>query len=160
MDNPARAKKLDLLLHEVRACTVCTRHLPLGPRPVLRASATAKIVIIGQAPGRKVHETGIPWNDPSGDLLRERLGVAKETCYDEARSAADETVLNLAGGKTEMLTLTGQPPLRESFTRLLVGFFRRTRTKRPGPSSSMEKHHLVPWIWAGPRGVWDRRLIS
>mgnify|MGYP003406556473 FL=1 len=87
MDNPARAKKLDLLLHEVRACTVCTRHLPLGPRPVLRASATAKIVIIGQAPGRKVHETGIPWNDPSGDLLRVWLGVAKEIFYDEARIA-------------------------------------------------------------------------
>jgi uracil-DNA glycosylase family 4 len=87
MDYPASAKKLITLLSDVRACTVCAQHLPHGPRPVLRASATAKIVIIGQAPGRKVHESGIPWNDPSGDLLREWLGVNKEIFYDESRIA-------------------------------------------------------------------------
>jgi uracil-DNA glycosylase family 4 len=87
MDNPARAKKLDLLLREVRDCSVCAQYLPFGPRPMLRASTAAKIVIIGQAPGRKVHETGIPWNDPSGDLLREWLGVAKDIFYDESRIA-------------------------------------------------------------------------
>jgi uracil-DNA glycosylase family 4 len=87
MNNPDRAKKLDVLLKEVRDCTVCAQHLPHGPRPVLRASTTAKIVIIGQAPGRKVHETGIPWNDPSGDLLREWLNVSKEIFYDESRIA-------------------------------------------------------------------------
>jgi uracil-DNA glycosylase len=87
MDNPARAKKLELLLHEVRDCTFCAQHLPHGPRPIVRASTTAKIVIIGQAPGRKVHETGIAWNDPSGDLLREWLGIAKDIFYDESRIA-------------------------------------------------------------------------
>jgi uracil-DNA glycosylase family 4 len=87
MDNPARAKKLIALLHEVRVCTLCAQHLPHGPRPVLRASTTAKIVIIGQAPGRKVHESGIPWNDPSGDLLREWMGVTKEIFYDESHIA-------------------------------------------------------------------------
>jgi uracil-DNA glycosylase family 4 len=87
MGYPDRSKKLITLLREVRACTVCKQHLPHGPRPVLRASATAKIVIIGQAPGRKVHESGIPWDDVSGDLLREWLGVTKEIFYDEARIA-------------------------------------------------------------------------
>jgi uracil-DNA glycosylase family 4 len=87
MDNPARSKKLDLLLREVRSCIVCAKHLPHGTRPVLRASTTAKILIVGQAPGRKVHESGIPWNDASGDLLREWLKVPKEIFYDEARIA-------------------------------------------------------------------------
>ena len=70
----------------VRACTHCT-DLPLGPRPVLRVSATARLLIIGQAPGTKVHETGIPWNDPSGDRLRAWLGMTREEFYDEARVA-------------------------------------------------------------------------
>jgi uracil-DNA glycosylase family 4 len=87
MDYPDRTQKLIALLHDVRSCTVCAQHLPHGPRPVLRASTTAKILIVGQAPGRKVHESGIPWNDPSGDLLREWLGVSKEFFYDEARIA-------------------------------------------------------------------------
>jgi uracil-DNA glycosylase len=78
--------KLGALLKNVRACTLC-RDLPLGPRPVLRASSSAKLLIIGQAPGTKVHESGIPWNDRSGDRLREWLGVDRETFYDEARVA-------------------------------------------------------------------------
>lgn len=75
---------LDALLAEVRACRICARHLPLGPRPVLRAAATARILIVGQAPGTRVHATGIPWNDPSGDRLREWLAVTRDTFYDEA----------------------------------------------------------------------------
>ncbi len=69
------------LLDEVRACTVCT-DLPLGPRPVLQADAAARILIIGQAPGTRVHATGIPWNDPSGATLRRWLDVDRETFYD------------------------------------------------------------------------------
>ena len=58
------------LLDRIRQCTHCTAHLPLGPNPVLRAShSSAQLLIIGQAPGTKVHQTGIPWNDPSGDRL-------------------------------------------------------------------------------------------
>jgi uracil-DNA glycosylase len=64
------AEELDLLLREVRACRLCEQYLPLGPRPVLRADARARILIVGQAPGTRVHATGIPWNDPSGDRLR------------------------------------------------------------------------------------------
>lgn len=78
--------KLKTILKNVRACTLC-RDLPLGPRPVLRASATAKLLIIGQAPGTKVHESGVPWNDRSGDRLREWLGVERDAFYDEARIA-------------------------------------------------------------------------
>ncbi len=78
---------LDTLAAEARACTLCAQHLPLGPRPVLRVSATARLLIIGQAPGTKVHATGIPWNDPSGDRLRQWLGMDRDTFYDEVRIA-------------------------------------------------------------------------
>ncbi len=75
------------LLSDVRACTICAAHLPLGPRPVFQLHPDARILIVGQAPGRKVHETGIPFNDPSGDRLRKWLGVSRETFYDETKIA-------------------------------------------------------------------------
>ena len=78
---------LESLLAEVRACRRCEDVLPLGPRPVLRASATARILVVGQAPGTRVHETGIPWNDPSGDRLRAWMAVDRDTFYDETRIA-------------------------------------------------------------------------
>ena len=83
LDAPA----LDALWQEVRGCTLCAAHLPLGPRPVLRPSATARLLIVGQAPGTKVHETGVPWNDPSGERLRDWLGIGRETFYDRRRIA-------------------------------------------------------------------------
>ena len=75
------------LLTDVRACAICADHLPLGPRPVLQMHASARILIAGQAPGRKVHETGIPFNDASGDRLRTWLGVSREVFYDAKRVA-------------------------------------------------------------------------
>ncbi len=75
------------LLKEIRGCRICEKHLPLGPNPVLRASKTASINIIGQAPGTKVHNSGIPWNDPSGDRLRSWLNMGREKFYDESRIA-------------------------------------------------------------------------
>lgn len=75
------------LLAEIRACRVCEASLPLGANPVLRASATARLLIVGQAPGTRVHGTGIPWNDPSGDRLRAWLDLDGETFYDESRIA-------------------------------------------------------------------------
>ena len=78
---------LERLLAEVRACRLCAAHLPLGPRPVLRAKATARLLIVGQAPGGKVHETGIPWNDASGDRLRQWLDISREEFYDAAPAA-------------------------------------------------------------------------
>ncbi len=83
----ASSRKLAALLKQVRACRICEAHLPLGPQPVLRASATARLLIVGQAPGTKVHATGIPWNDPSGDRLRDWLGLDRAQFYDEARIA-------------------------------------------------------------------------
>ena len=75
------------LQRDIRSCNLCADHLPLGPRPVLQVSRTARILIAGQAPGRKVHETGIPFNDPSGDRLRDWLGLGREEFYDAARIA-------------------------------------------------------------------------
>lgn len=81
------ATKLDQLLKEVRACRLCEPYLPLGPHPVLSAGRSARLLIVGQAPGTRVHATGIPWNDPSGDRLREWLQIDRETFYDESRIA-------------------------------------------------------------------------
>ena len=78
---------LDALLGEVRGCRVCAAELPLGPRPVLRAAATARVLLIGQAPGTKVHASGMPWTDASGDRLREWLDLDSERFYDETRIA-------------------------------------------------------------------------
>jgi len=76
--------ELDLLLSDIRQCQLCAEHLPLGPRPVVRAAPEARIMIIGQAPGTRVHASGIPWDDPSGDRLRQWLGVTKDEFYDES----------------------------------------------------------------------------
>ena len=70
------------LLEEISACTICRSHLPLGPRPVVRAHRSSKLLIIGQAPGTKVHQSGIPWDDASGKRLREWLQMEPDTFYD------------------------------------------------------------------------------
>jgi uracil-DNA glycosylase len=75
------------LLVEIRNCRICEAHLPHGVRPIVRASATAKILIAAQAPGLRVHETGLSFNDPSGDRLRSWLGIDREIFYDESRVA-------------------------------------------------------------------------
>ena len=75
------------LLTRIRRCTECKAHLPLGPRPVVQAHPQAKVLIVGQAPGRRVHETGVAWNDPSGDRLRDWLGISKEIFYDPQQVA-------------------------------------------------------------------------
>jgi len=75
------------LKENITNCSVCSEHLPLGPRPVIQISPKSRILIAGQAPGKKVHETGIPFNDPSGDRLREWLGISKETFYDSKQIA-------------------------------------------------------------------------
>lgn len=78
---------LQELLAEVRACRICEAQLPLGPRPVVQADAGARILIVGQAPGLRVHETGIPFNDPSGERLRDWLGMTTEEFYDPRQVA-------------------------------------------------------------------------
>ncbi|GAB5468935.1 MAG: uracil-DNA glycosylase family protein [Rhodospirillales bacterium] len=78
---------LDSLAREARACRLCAAELPLGPRPVFRVSASAKLLIVGQAPGTRVHESGVPWNDRSGERLRDWLDLSAEVFYDESRVA-------------------------------------------------------------------------
>jgi len=80
-------ESFDDLLARVRACRACEEYLPLGPRPVLLGRPSARLLIIGQAPGTKVHETGISWNDPSGERLRAWLGLDRAAFYDERRVA-------------------------------------------------------------------------
>ena len=84
-EQPACA--LTSLLERVSACRICADHLPLGPRPVVVPRPGARILIIGQAPGTKVHESGIPWNDRSGDRLRDWMGLDRETFYTSERIA-------------------------------------------------------------------------
>ncbi len=78
---------MDTLLSNIRACDVCKAHLPLGPRPVVTAHRDAKMIIIGQAPGTKVHNSGIPWDDPSGKQLRKWLGITDSLFYNETKIA-------------------------------------------------------------------------
>jgi uracil-DNA glycosylase len=82
-----RVTTLDSLLSDVRACTACIDVLPMGARPVIQLSPTARILIASQAPGTKVHESGIPFSDPSGDRLREWMGLSADQFYD-ARTIA------------------------------------------------------------------------
>lgn len=81
------AKTLEALLIEARACTLCKEHLPLGPRPIVFAQTSSPVLIIGQAPGSKVHTSGIPWDDVSGNNLRDWLGIDKTIFYDTSKIA-------------------------------------------------------------------------
>lgn len=78
---------LKSLLLEIRQCRECEAHLPHGPRPILAASTEARILIIGQAPGARVHQSGVAWDDPSGERLREWLGVSPADFYDASKMA-------------------------------------------------------------------------
>ncbi len=87
MSAPAPGDHVEALRKRIAACTLCAEHLPLGPRPIARFSATSRLLIIGQAPGTKVHASGVPWDDDSGDRLRDWLGLDKATFYDPAQVA-------------------------------------------------------------------------
>lgn len=81
------SQPLEKLVAEIRACRHCAAHLPYEPRPIVWVHPEARILIAGQAPGRLVHETGIPWNDPSGDRLRGWLGMDREAFHDKRKVA-------------------------------------------------------------------------
>ena len=76
-----KRESLNVLLEEVRSCRHCEANLEFGPRPILEASNKSKILIVGQAPGRRVHESGVPWNDPSGERLRKWMGISTDDFY-------------------------------------------------------------------------------
>jgi uracil-DNA glycosylase len=80
-------RQADALHREIAACTLCAAHLPLGPRPIVQFSPASRILIIGQAPGTRVHASGVAWDDDSGDRLRGWLGIDEATFYDPARIA-------------------------------------------------------------------------
>lgn len=117
------------LVNEIRACTVCSRHLPFAPNPVVRLKPSARILIVGQAPGTKVHATGIPWNDQSGDKLRQWLGVSRETFYNEEifaimpmgfcypgkgkRGAKPEVQVGAGAGRSQKWRSFDLPPRKE-----------------------------------------------
>lgn len=87
MKQPDTAESFAELAARAHACMACAANLPHLPRPVFRGAPTACLLIVGQAPGRRVHETGIPWNDPSGDQLRDWLSMTREAFYDASRIA-------------------------------------------------------------------------
>ena len=78
---------VDDLLRSIRLCTICADHLAAGPRPIVQFSSTSRLVIVGQAPGARVHASGIPWDDASGDRMREWTGLSKPEFYDPAKVA-------------------------------------------------------------------------
>ncbi len=86
-DKPVSVTCARTLLADVRACTLCAGHLPLGPRPVLQLDPAARILVAGQAPGSRVHRTGVPFDDPSGDRLRDWMGIDRPSFYDATRIA-------------------------------------------------------------------------
>ena len=77
-------RSMDILLEKIRSCVICKERLPHGMRPVVQLAESSKVIIVGQAPGRRVHETGIPWNDASGRTLRQWLGVDEDIFYNPA----------------------------------------------------------------------------
>ena len=87
MSATAPVEPLETLLESIRACRACGDNLPLGPRPVLQISPTARVLIASQAPGTRVHESGVPFAEPSGDRLRDWMGVSKDVFYDASRIA-------------------------------------------------------------------------
>lgn len=88
MKSPHRVQGvIQTLQRDISACTRCAAELPAGPRPVVQFSATSRIVIISQAPGSRVHASGVPFDDPSGDRLRTWMGVDKDAFYDASRIA-------------------------------------------------------------------------
>ena len=105
-----RSSELELVLNDIRACRLCEPYLPHGPRPVLHVSSTAKLCIISQAPGLKVHETGLSFNDRSGDRLRDWMAVDRITFYDVSRVAIAAMAFCFPGYNAEGHDL---PPRRE-----------------------------------------------
>ena len=83
----ADGQAFSALVADIRACTLCAQYLPLGPRPIVRGLPSARLLVISQAPGTKVHETGLSFNDRSGDRLREWMGIGRDAFYDESRVA-------------------------------------------------------------------------
>ena len=164
-------KLLDSLLAEVRACRACASVLPFGPRPVVQLSPTARILIASQAPGTKVHDSGIPFSDASGDRLREWMGVSTDEFYDERRVAIVPMGLcypgRLPGGGDAPPRPECAPLWRERLLAqmpdlgltLLVGAFAQTHALGPGRMTErvMSFRDHLPAIFPLPHPSWRSR---
>ncbi len=174
-------ESLTQLLQEVRACRHCEAHLPLGPRPVLHISATARLLIASQAPGTKVHHAGISFWDASGDRLRSWLGIEKPLFYDETQiailpmglcypgrlpSGGDAPPRPECAPRWRSRILAAMPALRLT---LLVGTYAQNEAARleHWPKASMTDRvrayqHYMPRYFPLPHpswrtGAWERR---
>ncbi len=158
---------LDELAAEARSCIICAEKLPLGPRPVFRVSATARLLIISQAPGTKVHETGIPWNDASGDRLRGWMGLNRAQFYDELRIAIMPMGFcypgRLPNGGDKPPRLECAPAWHDKFLRLmpaveltlLIGSYAQARYLGPGNMTARVKNFgAKPEFFALPHPSW------
>jgi len=159
---------------EARACTLCADELPFKPKPVFLVARGARLLIVGQAPGRRVHETGIPWNDPSGDVLREWLALERAQFYDTSRIAIVPTGLCYPG------TVSGvdlppcrrcapewQPRFRAALPAialtLLVGtyaqaFYLKERRKRTVGETVRAFREYLPEFFVLPHPSWRNKL--
>ncbi len=176
MTPPTDAGALERLVTEIRACTACADVLPLGPRPILHVSPTARILIASQAPGTRVHETGQSFNDASGDRLRGWLGIDRATFYDSARIAIMPMGMCYPG----RLPKGGDcPPRRECAPlwrervlalmpdirlTLLVGSYAQNHVLGPGKVEDRVRHYrdYLPRFFPLPHpswrtGAWERR---
>jgi uracil-DNA glycosylase len=167
-EHSATAARLAALTAEIGACRACAVHLPLGPRPVVRVSSSARVLITGQAPGTRVHATGVPWNDASGERLRGWLGLTRAQFYDTARVAIVPMGFcypgRLANGGDapprrecaplwRARLLAQMPELRLT---LLVGSYAIAHTFGPGPMSGQVARFraLLPDRCALPHPSW------
>jgi uracil-DNA glycosylase len=128
MPEAASNDALSAYLENIRACRICVEHpqgapLPHEPRPVLRVSATARLLVAGQAPGVRVHASGLPFDDPSGDRLREWMGISRENFYDPSRIAIVPMGFCFPGHDAAGGDL---PPRRECLARWHDGLFALT----------------------------------
>jgi uracil-DNA glycosylase len=158
---------------DARACTLCAETLPFGPKPVFLVGRSARLLIVGQAPGRRVHDTGIPWNDPSGDVLRDWLAMERAEFYDTSRIAIVPTGLCYPG------TVNGAdlPPRRKCAPEwqprfraalpgiritLLVGtyaqaFYLKERRKRTVSETVRAFREYLPEFFVLPHPSWRNR---
>ena len=167
-------RSLSLVSREARACNACADELPFKPRPVFRVGRSAKLLIVGQAPGRLVHETGIPWNDPSGEVLRAWLGVDRAAFYDTSRIAIVPTGLCYPGtvDGADLPPCAGCAPLWQPRFRaalpeirltLLVGsyaqaFYLKKRRKRTLGETVRAYREYLPEFFPLPHPSWRNLL--
>lgn len=166
------------LLAEIRSCDHCRHLLPHQPRPVLSVSSRSKIIVIGQAPGRKVHASGVPWDDQSGKILRGWLGVEDNTFYDVNNFAiipmgfcypghglhGDLPPRPECAGKWHPVVF---PKLKKASLTLLIGWYAQKYYlgESAGPNltetvKNFRKYlpHYFPLVHPSPRnGIWQRR---